>query len=83
MAIRESVMPDNLLCYGDNLEVLRLHVPDESGDLVCLDPPSNSNPTCNVLFAEQNGSRPAAQINAFEDTWGWDRAAALSKAYCR
>jgi DNA modification methylase len=29
-----------------------------------------------VLFAEQNGSRSAAQIKAFEDTWRWDQAAA-------
>jgi len=31
-----------------------------------------------VLFAEQNGSRAAAQIKAFEDTWRWDQAAAKS-----
>jgi DNA modification methylase len=29
-----------------------------------------------VLFAEQDGSRSAAQIKAFEDTWRWDQAAA-------
>jgi len=66
----------NLLFYGDNLDILRRYVADESVDLVYLDPPFNSNATYNVLFAEQNGSRAAAQIEAFEDTWIWDAAAA-------
>ena len=29
----------NTLYYGDNLDILREHVPDESVDLVYLDPP--------------------------------------------
>ena len=33
-----SVMP-NTLYYGDNLQVMRQHIPDESVDLVYLDPP--------------------------------------------
>ncbi len=66
----------NVLYYGDNLDVLRRHIADESVDLVYLDPPFNSNANYNVLFAEQNGSRAAAQIQAFEDTWRWDHAAA-------
>ena len=69
-------MADNLLYYGDNLDVLRVHIKDESVDLIYLDPPFNSNATYNVLFSEQNGSRAAAQIKAFEDTWTWDQAAA-------
>jgi len=69
-------MEPNLLYYGDNLDVLRRHVKDETVDLVYLDPPFNSNADYNVLFAEQNGSRAAAQIKAFEDTWRWDETAA-------
>ena len=69
-------MRSNLLYYGDNLDVLRRHVPDESVDLVYLDPPFNSNATYNVLFAEQDGTRAAAQIKAFSDTWRWDLGAA-------
>jgi DNA modification methylase len=65
-------MPDNLLYYGDNLDVLRRHVKDESVHLVYLDPPFNSARNYNVLFAEQDGSRAAAQIKAFEDTWEWN-----------
>ena len=29
----------NTLYYGDNLQVMRQHIPDESVDLVYLDPP--------------------------------------------
>jgi site-specific DNA-methyltransferase (adenine-specific) len=72
------VQGPNLLYYGDNLDVLRRHVKDESVDLVYLDPPFNSNATYNVLFAEHSGERAAAQIKAFEDTWLWDQAAALA-----
>jgi DNA modification methylase len=63
------------LFYGDNLDVLRRHVDDESVDLVYLDPPFNSNANYNILFAERDGSQSAAQIKAFGDTWQWDRAA--------
>jgi DNA modification methylase len=67
----------NLLYYGDNLDVLRRHVADESVDLIYLDPPFNSNATYNVLF-EEHGTRAAAQIEAFEDTWEWDEVAAAA-----
>ena len=61
----------NTLYYGDNLTVLREHVPDESVDLVYLDPPFNSNASYNVLFREQSGEASPAQIRAFTDTWEW------------
>ena len=68
-------MKTNILYYGDNLDVLRRHIPDESVDLIYLDPPFNSNATYNVLFAEHGAGSPA-QIKAFGDTWRWDQAAA-------
>ncbi|MHB8191784.1 MAG: DNA methyltransferase [Bellilinea sp.] len=71
-----STIEMNTLYYGDNLEVLRQYIKDESVDLIYLDPPFNSNANYNVLFAEQDGSRAAAQIQAFQDTWQWDQAAA-------
>lgn len=71
-------MAENLLYYGDNLDILRRHIKDESVDLVYLDPPFNSDQNYNVLFAEHNGSKSAAQINAFEDTWQWDDVAAAA-----
>ena len=67
---REKLMP-NTLYYGDNLQVLRDHVPDESVDLVYLDPPFNSNASYNVLFREKSGEESPAQIKAFTDTWEW------------
>lgn len=69
-------MTPNQLYYGDNLDVLRRYIPDASVDLVYLDPPFNSNANYNVLFAAKNGTQAAAQIQAFEDTWRWDEAAA-------
>jgi len=67
---------DNQLYYGDNLDVLRRHIKDESVDLVYLDPPFNSNASYNVLFAAKDGHQAAAQIQVFEDTWRWDESAA-------
>lgn len=65
----------NTLWFGDNLEILRRHVRDESVDLIYLDPPFNSNRNYNVLFKERSGADSEAQIQAFEDTWTWDLAA--------
>ena len=62
----------NQLYYGDNLEVLRRYIKDESVDLVYLDPPFKSNQDYNVLFAEKDGTDAAAQFKAFEDTWEWN-----------
>jgi DNA modification methylase len=62
----------NLLYYGDNLDVLRRHIKDETVDLVYLDPPFNSNQDYNVLFVEKDGTRAASQFAAFEDTWEWN-----------
>lgn len=65
---------DNLagkLFYGDNLDVLRRDFPSESVDLIYLDPPFNSNATYNVLFRNESGEAPPAQIEAFADTWHW------------
>jgi site-specific DNA-methyltransferase (adenine-specific) len=62
----------NRLYYGDNLAVLREHVPSESVDLVYLDPPFNSNANYNILFKSKAGDGSDAQIEAFEDTWHWN-----------
>lgn len=70
-----AAAPANLLYYGDNLDILRNHVCDESVDLVYLDPPFKSSQDYNILFREHNGTRAAAQIKAFGDTWRWDAGA--------
>jgi len=66
-------MPDNLLYYGDNLDILRNrdYFPNECVDLIYLDPPFNSNRSYNVLFKDESGRQSDAQIMAFDDTWHW------------
>lgn len=66
----------NTLFYGDNLPILREHIPDESVDLIYLDPPFNSSRSYNVLFKDESGREADAQITAFEDTWHWGSDAA-------
>ena len=73
-------MDKNTLYYGDNLDILRRYIDDESVDLIYLDPPFNSNADYNVLFAEKDGTQAHAQIKAFEDTWTWDQEAAQEYA---
>ena len=58
------------LYYGDCLDWMA-RWPDNSVDLVYLDPPFNSNANYNVLFASDD-PRGHAQIRAFNDTWRWD-----------
>jgi site-specific DNA-methyltransferase (adenine-specific) len=67
--------PPNALYFGDNLTILRDWFPDASVDLIYLDPPFNSNRSYNLLFKEKSGEGSAAQLEAFGDTWTWDRAA--------
>ena len=76
MSLARKPDPPNTLYYGDNLDILRRYIDDESIDLIYLDPPFNSNADYNVLFAEKDGTQAHAQIKAFEDTWTWDLEAA-------
>lgn len=66
----------NKIYFGDNLEIMRKHIKDESVDLIYLDPPFNSDQNYNIIFQEQNGSRSKSQIKAFKDTWRWDKESA-------
>jgi len=68
-------MDTNALYYGDNLDILRKYIPDNSIDLIYLDPPFNSKATYNILFREPSGEPSEAQITAFEDTWHWGEEA--------
>src|SRR4029078_6604270 len=61
----------NRLYYGDNLEVLRKHVHDETVDLCYIDPPFNSKRTYNQIY-NNVGREDRAQEQAFVDTWIWD-----------
>jgi adenine specific DNA methylase Mod len=72
---KSSELPANRLYFGDNLDVLREKVKDESVDLVYLDPPFNSDANYNVLFKSAGGNASGAQAEAFRDTWDWSESA--------
>ncbi len=64
-------MPGNWkseLFFGGNLSVPHDHVNEGSVDHVYLDPPLNSNATCNVVFRGISGGRYPLQVAALEDT---------------
>ncbi len=52
----------NTLYYGDNLDILRHHIKDETVDLIYLDPPFNSARNYNVLFKEKKRHRKMLEI---------------------
>jgi len=64
-------MTHNKLYYGDNLEVLRKYVRDDSVDLCYIDPPFNSKRNYNQIY-NNIGGEDRAQAQAFVDTWTWD-----------
>jgi DNA modification methylase len=66
--------PGNRLYYGDNLDVLRKFVRDESVDLCYIDPPFNSKRTYHQIY-NNIGGEDRAQAQAFIDTWIWDEIA--------
>lgn len=65
-----TAMP-NKIYYGDNLDVLRRYIKDESVDLCYIDPPFNSKRNYNQIY-NNVGKEDSAQAQAFVDTWTWD-----------
>ena len=76
----------NKLFYGDNLDVMRKFIRDETVDLCYIDPPFNSKRNYNQIY-NNIGTTPSAkrghpssdrrgddraQAQAFTDTWTWD-----------
>src|SRR6266571_5258451 len=61
----------NRLYYGDNLDILRKKIKDETVDLCYIDPPFNSKRTYNQIYNNVGGD-DLAQEQAFIDTWTWD-----------
>lgn len=53
----------NTLYCGDNLDILRKYIKDESIDLVYIDPPFFSNRYYEVVWGDE------AEIRSFEDRW--------------
>ena len=67
-------LQNRCLFFGDNLEILKKYIPDNSIDLIYLDPPFNSKRSYNILFNE-GLKESESQIRVFEDTWHWTREA--------
>lgn len=63
----------NYLYYGDNLDILRKYIKDESIDLCYIDPPFNSQRNYNQIY--NNIGEDKAQAQAFIDMWQWDKLA--------
>jgi len=61
----------NRLYYGDNLDVLRSKIADNTVDLCYIDPPFNSKRNYNQIY-NNIGEEDRAQARAFIDTWVWD-----------
>lgn len=54
----------NQLYFGDNLEVLRTYIKDETVDLVYLDPPFPGKLTCCTLGCGRDNDRVLADVEA-------------------
>lgn len=65
---------NHALYYGDNLDVLRKKISDETVDLCYIDPPFNSKRNYNQIY-NNIGSEDPALAQAFIDTWVWDTRA--------
>ncbi len=64
----------NTLYYGDCLDIMA-DFPDNYIDLICLDPPFNSDEKYNKVFKD-SGLLIDPQIKAFDDVWLWDNTSA-------
>lgn len=64
----------NKLYYGDNLDLLRRHIHDETVDFCYIDPPFNSKRNYNQIY-NNIGAEDLAQSQAFVDTWLWNEIA--------
>ena len=64
----------NLLYYGDNLDILRDKIRDESVDLCYIDPPFSSKRNYFQIY-NNVGKEDVAQAQAFIDIWTWNELA--------
>lgn len=65
---------NNILYYGDNLDILRRKLRDETVDLCYIDPPFNSKRNYFQIY-NNIGKDDQAQAQAFMDTWTWNELA--------
>ncbi len=73
----------NKLYYGDNLDIMRKYIRDETIDLCYIDPPFNSKRNYNQIYMNV-GHEDTAQAQAFVDTWTWSSRSnrELTQLYC-
>jgi site-specific DNA-methyltransferase (adenine-specific) len=64
----------NELYYGDNLEILRHKIKDDTIDLCYIGPPFNSKRNYFQIY-NNIGKEDQAQAQAFIDTWTWNALA--------
>ena len=64
----------NTLYYGDNLDILRKKLRDETVDLCYIDPPFNSKRNYFQIYNNVE-KEDRAQTQAFLDTWTWNELA--------
>ena len=69
----ENEVPDdpNQLFYGDCLTIME-QIPDNSVDLIYLDPPFNSNREYTAIYRDETGRPLPDQLEAFHDMWSLD-----------
>ena len=61
----------NKLFYGDNLDVMRKFIRDETVDLCYIDPPFNSRAQATTRYTITSAPTTQAQAQAFTYTWTW------------
>ncbi|MBV5311567.1 site-specific DNA-methyltransferase, partial [Chromatium okenii] len=67
-------MNNSELYYGDNLDVLRNKIKDDTIDLCYIDPPFNSKRNYFQIYTNV-GKEDQAQAQAFIDAWTWNALA--------
>lgn len=77
MGLNKNELKTDILYCGDNLEILRKHIPDGSVDLIYLDPPFCTNRDYSMA-PEADGTPAGEGIKAFSDTWRWGETAACT-----
>ena len=59
-------MKTNVLYYGDNLEVMHKYIPNDSIDLIYIDPPFFSSRAYEIIYGDTK------EVRMFEDRWKGD-----------
>lgn len=61
--VKQELMETNVIYCGDNTEVMRRYIPDDSVDLIYADPPFFSDKKYEVIWGD------GYELRSFEDRW--------------